>query len=150
MLFGQAAFLAGSIIYFVRSIDWAREATYVIFSLHAQDTAIFTVLFSCITVATFLTATGISLRWPGAWLMAMGLQGLILAYCLGIYFFTTSYLRTAHLLYLIMLYSIILALYLNSTDVRLAFFPKLPPANTWSGATVHPPRPEQPDERPDA
>ena len=27
MLFGQAAFLAGSIIYFVRSIDWAREAT---------------------------------------------------------------------------------------------------------------------------
>jgi hypothetical protein len=121
----QALGLAGIILYFAFSIDWAaRDAADLIESRSAQDTAIFITLFTGVVVAAFLTAMSAFLRWRGAWLMAMGLQGLILAYCLDIYFFTLSYLRASMFIYLIMLYSIIMVLYLNTTDVRLAFFTK--------------------------
>jgi hypothetical protein len=125
LLVVQAIGLVGVIVYFAFSIDWgARDAADLIKSRAAQDTAIFITLFTGVVVAAFLTATSAFLRWPGAWLVAMGLQGLILAYCLDIYFFTVSHLRASMFIYLIMLYSIIMVLYLNTTDVRLAFFTK--------------------------
>jgi hypothetical protein len=56
-----------------------------------------------------------------AWLLAMTLQGVILLRCLILYFGSNSILRTSPWVHLIMLYAVVLVLYLNTTDIRLAF-----------------------------
>jgi hypothetical protein len=73
------------------------------------------ILLLVVTAAAFL------LYRRFAWLLAMTLQGLILLRCLILYFATSSHLRSSSWIHLIMLYSIILVLYLNTTDIRLAF-----------------------------
>lgn len=120
LLIVQSFGLATIAIYFLRSINWADEVTYLIVSVHVQDTALSILLFAGVAAILLLTAILLYLRWAGAWLMAMGLQGFALSYCLTIYFFTNAHLRASLFLYLIMLSSIVLVLYLNTTDVRHA------------------------------
>jgi hypothetical protein len=122
LLIVQALGLIGINAWLLSGIDWEQEFAFVFLSLTALDTLSFSTMFTLIAVVAFFTAFAFSLRRRSAWLVAMTLQGVILFCCLWIYFLTASHLRASLFIYLIMLYSILLVLYLNTTDVRQAFW----------------------------
>jgi hypothetical protein len=68
-----------------------------------------------------LTALGFLFLQRAAWLTAMLAQGYILFNGLSNYFADGSTLRETHLLYALLLSSILMVLYLNTNDVRQTF-----------------------------
>jgi hypothetical protein len=151
LLIVQALGLISLNAWLLAGVDWEREFAFVFLSLTALDTLSFSTMFTLIAVVTFFTAIAFFLRRRSAWLVAMTLQGVILFCCLWIYFLTTSHLRASLFIYLIMLYSILLVLYLNTTDVRQAFWQMADSgwlmADGAPHATRHQPPAENHDER---
>jgi hypothetical protein len=131
LLVVQALGLFGVNAWLLTGVDWEREFAYVFLSLTALDTLSFSTMFTVIAVVALFTAFAFFLRRRSAWLVAMTLQGVILFCCLWIYFLTTSHLRASPVIYLIMLYSILLVLYLNTTDVRQAFAVRQTHDDSW-------------------
>jgi hypothetical protein len=121
LLFFQAFLLSGVTVYFARQIDWERELNDIMLSLPALDVFMWGATLAPVILLLLVTAVAFLFYRRFAWLLAMTLQGLILLRCLILYFATSSHLRTSSWIHLIMLYSIILVLYLNTTDIRLAF-----------------------------
>jgi hypothetical protein len=149
LLIVQALGLIGINAWLLSGIDWEREFAFVFLSLTALDTLSFSTMFTLIAVVSFFTAFAFFLRRRSAWLVAMTIQGAILFCCLWIYFLTTSHLRASLFIYLIMLYSILLVLYLNTTDVRQAFWRMARPEGSrgpWTTADSRQPA-EDNDER---
>ena len=109
LLFLQMLWLCGITAYFAQQIDWEQEL--------ADPMAVVAPL----AVLLLVTAVGFFFRRRFAWHFAMTAQGIMLLGSLTIYFFTVSHLRDSHLLYLSMLYCILMVLYLNTSDVRMAF-----------------------------
>jgi len=121
LLFIQMAGLCIITAYFLQQVDWERELDDTMPSIAALDVMVWTAVVAPLVVLLFITAVGFFFRWSFAWHSAMTLQGVMLLGCLTIYFFTLSRLRNSHLLYLSMVYCILMVLYLNTSDVRLAF-----------------------------
>ena len=121
LLFLQAFMISGITIYFARQIDWERELEDIVLSLRALDIVMWAATLAPVILLLLVTSLAFLLYRRFAWLLAMTLQGLILLRCLILYFGTNSHLRNSSWIHLIMLYSIILVLYLNTTDIRLAF-----------------------------
>ena len=121
LLFVQMASLCVITAYFLKQIDWELELAGTAPSVAALDLIAWTASVTPIAILLLITAIGFFFRRSFAWHSAMTLQGLMLLGCLTIYFFTNSLLRNSHLIYLSMLYCILMVLYLNTRDVRMAF-----------------------------
>lgn len=121
LLFLQAFLISGVTTYFVQQIDWERELEDIILSIRALDIVMWAATLAPIILLLLMTSLAFLLYRRFAWLLAMTLQGLILLRCLILYFGTNYQMRNSPWIHLIMLYSIILVLYLNTTDIRLAF-----------------------------
>lgn len=102
-------------------IDWERALQTETPSPRTVDTALFVTVFAVVAVLLAITALALFFQRRGAWLAAMILQGILLFICLYLYFMTRSYLRNSAWTYIIMGYSALIVLYLNTTDVRTAF-----------------------------
>ncbi len=121
LLFLQSFLISGVTIYFAQQINWERELEDIMLSLRALDIVMWAATLAPIILLLLVTSLAFLFYRRFAWLLAMTLQGLILLRCLILYFGTNSQMRNSPWVHLIMLYSIILVLYLNTTDIRLAF-----------------------------
>jgi cytochrome bd-type quinol oxidase subunit 2 len=124
LLFLQMMGLCIISAFFLQQVDWERELNDTMLSIAAVDVLVWTAVVAPLVVLLCITALGFFFRRSFAWHSAMTLQGVMLLGCLTIYFLTTSHLRNSHLLYLSMLYCILMVLYLNTSDVRMAFHVK--------------------------
>jgi hypothetical protein len=113
--------LVGVSLYWLTRIDWALEVINDTLSPAALDVTVWSGAFLLQAALLLLTGLVFPLRWWPAWLMAMLLQSAVLFCCLWLYFQTDSPLRASLWLYGLMLYSILMAPYLNLADVRRAF-----------------------------
>lgn len=118
LLLIQAFILLGATARLGSGIDWQAEVEDVMFSAAAINIVAFACSFVPLAVLTLLVVVGILLRRRAAWIVAMVIQGLVLAATLLIYFDGYRPLE----LYIIMLYAIVVVLYLNTGDVRATFF----------------------------
>lgn len=121
LLFLQMTGLLIITAYFLEQIDWEQELVDPMLSVAALDVIVWTAVVAPLGLLLLITTIGFFFRRSFAWHSAMTLQGVMLLGCLTIYFFTDSHLRNSHLLYLSMLYCILMVLYLNTSDVRMAF-----------------------------
>jgi hypothetical protein len=121
LLFLQVFLIGGVTVYFVQQIDWERELEDIMLSLRALDIVMWGVTLAPVMLLLLVSSLAILLYRRFAWLLAMTLQGVILLRCLILYFGSNSILRTSPWVHLIMLYAVVLVLYLNTTDIRLAF-----------------------------
>ena len=78
------------------------------------------VLFMPLSVPALVAGIGLLRLWEGAWTLAMLTQGLSLTMALIIY----SEQKPIYI-YLVMIYSMVVVLYLNYHDVQIAFRPKV-------------------------
>lgn len=124
LLLLQTGMLSAISIYFARQIDWSSEWEDIMLSITTLDIVMWVATMIPLVLLLFLTAIGFLLYRRFAWLFAMTIQGLILLRCLFIYFATNSHLQRSPWIHLIMVYCIVLVLYLNSTNIRLAFTAK--------------------------
>jgi hypothetical protein len=113
-------------LYLFSRIDWESEFNDVALSVAALETISFIGFFVPVAALMLFAAIGFFFLWRVAWLIAMITQGSSLFGALSIYFTFTSELSEANFIYLIMLYSIVLVLYLNTNDVRITFQAKSP------------------------
>jgi hypothetical protein len=121
LLFLQMLWLGGITAYFAQQINWEQELADSMLSVAALDVLVWTAVVAPLAVLLIVTAVGFFFRRRFAWHFAMTAQGIMLLGSLTIYFFTASHLRDSHFLYLTMLYCILMVLYLNTSDVRMAF-----------------------------
>lgn len=128
----QAAGLGGIGAYEVYRVDWQQveadlsllpetldlpETVVLPETVEGAEHAVVTVLvFAPPTVLALLAALGFLFLLRAGWLLAMIVQGLSLLACLLLYSAWTPIF-----IYPVMLYCIVMALYLNSSDVRAAF-----------------------------
>jgi len=128
----QAAGLGGIGAYEVYRVDWQQveadlsllpetldlpETLVLPETVEGAEHAVVTVLvFAPPTVLALLAALGFLFLLRAGWLLAMIVQGLSLLACLLLYSAWTPIF-----IYPVMLYCIVMALYLNSSDVRAAF-----------------------------
>ena len=134
----QAAGLGGIGAYSVYRVDWQEVQqqvdTYATLSqglTEAVEQAVIVVLILGVpAILALLAAFGLLLLFRMGWLLAMIVQSLTLLACLLLYAWTglTSAEIAPEILYEepvfiypVMLYCIVMALYLNSSDVRAAF-----------------------------
>lgn len=121
LLFLQMAGLCGVTAYFLQQFDWEQEMADPMLSVAALDVLVWTAVVAPLAALLLITAIGFFFRRSFAWHFAMTAQGIMLLGSLTVYFLTNSHLRDSHLLYLSMLYCILMVLYLNTSDVRMAF-----------------------------
>ena len=128
----QAAGLGGIGAYEVYRVDWQQveanlsllpetldlpETVVLPETVEGAEHAVVTVLvFAPPMVLALLAALGFLFMLRAGWLLAMIVQGLSLLACLLLYSAWTPIF-----IYPVMLYCIVMALYLNSSDVRAAF-----------------------------
>lgn len=113
----QGTALLAMIIARLARFDWERELTDVMLSSAAIDTLLLAFMLLPLVFFDALTAVGMWFERSWAWLWAMIIQGLLLIFCLSSYIIN----RRPWDIYFLMFTSIVLVLYLNANDVRLAF-----------------------------
>ncbi len=124
LLLLQAIGLGGYSVYRITHLDWSflpQEAEII------QDAMTFGYIEAILLVAMFIplallalvAAVGFVFLFRIGWLLGAIAQGLILLACLNLYFQYRPIF-----IYPIMVYSIIMVLYLNSFEVRIAFQPR--------------------------
>jgi magnesium-transporting ATPase (P-type) len=87
--------------------------------LGVVNKVIMSVIFIPLSLLAILAAIGFLRLWHNAWTNAMLLQGLTLLIALTLYFTGKPFY-----VYILMLYSIFMVLYLSYHDVQMAFRPK--------------------------
>jgi hypothetical protein len=126
----QAAGLGGISAYSVWQVDWQQvqqqietEASLSSELVEAVEQAVVLVLIlGPLAVLAVLAALGFVFLFRVGWLLAMIVQALTLLACLLLYTEWESMLPGEPVfIYPVMLYCIVMALYLNSSDVRAAF-----------------------------
>lgn len=126
----QAALVIGIVWYYFSRVDWGQLdnvnvievgmlGSFVLRPL--SEALVLGIAFLPFALVLLLSTIGFALLRRAAWLLATICQGGILLVCLLIYFDSSLRLRQSNWFYLLMLLGITLALYLNSTDVRVAF-----------------------------
>lgn len=125
LLLLQAAGLFGlGAIYFatVYLLDlWAPMSALSIEELFSGvvNNVLMSIIFIPLSLLAILVAIGFLRLWHNAWTNAMLLQGLTLLIALILYFTGKPFY-----VYILMLYSIFMVLYLNYYEVQVAFRPK--------------------------
>lgn len=100
------------------------------------DILLSAVVFFPLGLLGLLGALALASRWRRAWIPAMLLQAAILGVCLYFYFaLPSATVSVTGVIYVIMASCIVVVLYLNTADVRLAFHaapspPHLPVSST--------------------
>lgn len=117
LLAGQAFILLAIIWVTVSRLNWAQQFRYVMLSMTVMDTLLLGGLLLPMAIFNFFTAMGLWLGQRSAWLRAMTSQGVLLIFCLSSYVAN----RGERFIFMLMLTCIVLVLYLNTYDVRLAF-----------------------------
>lgn len=97
-------------------INWQQAIRSESLSAQALEAAVISSMFIPLAVLAVIAALGMLWVFRIGWLLAMIAQALILLDCLALYF-----QQKPGFVYPIMLSGVILVLYLNSFDVRLAF-----------------------------
>jgi hypothetical protein len=113
----QATLLGATALLHWLSVDWQRELEDVMPSMRALDILFLGGFLVPLAVVTLTTALQLGLGRPGAWLRAMIVQGSLLIFCLSSYVSG----RDQPFIFVFMLTAIVIVLYLNTNDVRLAF-----------------------------
>lgn len=126
----QALLIIGMAWYYFSRVDWEKidlgmlAGNGSLSSLILRpltEAFIYGGIFLPFAFLLLLSAIGFALLRRAAWLLAMISQCGILLACLLIYFDKDLRLNQSSLFYLLMLLCVLLVLYLNSTDVRVAF-----------------------------
>jgi hypothetical protein len=110
--------LVGVSVYAIGRIDWESELEDVMISVEALETIALSLLLLPLAVVTGITAAGFLRIGRGAWLRAMVIQGIILTLCLWLYMSGLAH----RVVYAGMLYAILIVWYLNTNEVRSAFY----------------------------
>lgn len=117
LLVVQAMLLFGISAVVLNRIHWQRELADQVLSSEALDSLLLVLLLGPLAIFELVSALGMWLGGGGAWLRAMIVQGILLIFCLSSYIAN----RRESYIYLLMLTCIIIVLYLNTNDVRLAY-----------------------------
>lgn len=107
------------LFFFTRGLGLKRSLIVEAFITAPINSLAMSVVFIPLSLLAFLAAIGFFRLWRAAWLMAMLLQGLSLLAALFLYFN-----QRPGYVYIIMLYSILMVLYLNYFET----YATLPPA----------------------
>jgi hypothetical protein len=113
LLLLQAAGLLALSIYLVLPFDWDT----VIMSPQQVDALSVSIILIPAAILAFLSAIGFLFLFRAGWLLAMAVQGATLLGCLALYSGTRP-----QAIYPVMVYCAVMAFYLNSFDVRVAFY----------------------------
>ena len=113
----QAGLLGATALSFWISVDWQRELEDVMPSVRALDILFLGGFLIPLALVEIVTAAQLWLAQRGAWLRAMVVQGILLIFCLSSYMSRSD----QPFIYIFMLTAIVIVLYLNTNDVRLAF-----------------------------
>jgi hypothetical protein len=107
----------GGVLYQVAQVDWYLDPTELVTRPEAVAASLAIAVFSPMAVLAVAAAVCFLLRFRIAWPLAMITQGLCLAGSLSLRLGRGSSLTYAA----VMIYAMIMVLYLNSLEVRLAF-----------------------------
>lgn len=113
----QAGLLGATALSFWVSVDWQEELEDVMPSVRALDILFLGGFLIPVAVVEAITAAQLWMAMRGAWLRAMIVQGILLIFCLSSYVSRSD----QPFIYIFMLTAIVIVLYLNTNDVRLAF-----------------------------
>jgi len=118
LLLLQAASYVALSIYLLLPFDWRATAEHDFDMLSPQqiDALYISIILIPAAVPVVLSAIGFLFLFRAGWLLAMIMQGATLLGCLMLYFDTKP-----QAIFPVMLYCILMAFYLNSFDVRIAF-----------------------------
>jgi hypothetical protein len=119
LLLLQAAGYVALSIYLLLPFDWRATAEQHVDMLSPQQTDALSISFILIPAAILavLSAIGFLFLFRAGWLLAMAMQGATLLGCLTLYFGAKP-----QAIFPVMLYCTVMAFYLNSFDVRIAFY----------------------------
>lgn len=113
----QAVLLVGGVIYRAALVDWRLGPAELARLPEAVEASLAITVFVPMAIMAVVAAICFVLRLRVAWTLAMVTQGLCLGGSLSL-----RVGRTVSLVYAaVMLYAIMMVLYLNSSEVRLAF-----------------------------
>jgi hypothetical protein len=118
LLLQAIAYVALS-FYLLLRLDWSEEAiSRLDYAPTPQQTDALTVSFVLIpsAIVVIVSAVGFFFLHRVGWLLAMTMQGATLLGCLALYFESKPWA-----IFPAMLFCIIMAFYLNSSDVRITF-----------------------------
>ncbi len=118
LLLLQAAGLIFIDLFFFVNLDVQAGLTWQTLLHESVTTLTIEGVFIFLALLALLAAMGFIRLWPSAWFLAMLLQGLGLLTALSLYFSQ----KPAHV-YALMLYSILMVIALNYSEVYLAFQP---------------------------
>lgn len=113
----QAVLLVGGVLYKAALVDWHVEFSELPGSPEAIEASLAIAVFAPMAIMAVAAAICFLIRFRTAWALAMVTQGLCLAGSLSLRVGQGVSLTYAA----VMLYSMIMVLYLNSSEVRLAF-----------------------------
>jgi hypothetical protein len=106
-------------IYLLLPFDWRATTEHRIDLMSPQqiDALSISIILLAAAILAVLSAIGFLFLLRAGWLLAMAMQGATLLGCLTLYFDTKP-----PAIFPVMLYCIVMAFYLNSSDVRNAFY----------------------------
>jgi hypothetical protein len=113
LLLLQAAGFVALCIYLLLPFDWYS----VTMSPGQVDALSVSIILIPAAILAFLSAIGFLFLFRAGWLLAMAVQGATLLGCLAHYFDTRP-----PAIYPVILFCAVMAFYLNSFDVRVAFY----------------------------
>ena len=119
LLLLQAIVYVALTIYLLLPFDWTATAELQGDITNAQQIDALAISFLLIpsAILAILSAIGFLFLRRAGWLLAMAMQGATLLGCLTFYFDTKPWA-----IFPVMVYCIVMAFYLNSFDVRVAFY----------------------------
>ena len=119
LLLLQATGYVALSIYLLLPFDWRATAEQSIEMLPPKQSDALAVSFILIPAAILavLSAIGFLFLFRAGWLLAMAMQGATLLGCLTLYFDTRP-----QAVFPVMLYCAVMAFYLNTSEVRVAFY----------------------------
>jgi hypothetical protein len=113
----QAILLVGGVLYQVAQVNWHLEISELTSKPEAVEAILVISVFSPMAIMAVAAAVCFLIRFRIAWSLAMVTQGLCLAGSLSLRLGQGVSLTYAA----VMVYAMIMVLYLNSSEVRLAF-----------------------------
>lgn len=113
----QALAYAALCVYLRLPFDWRGAAEYLIDGMPPRQIDALSIILIPGAILGVLSAIGFLLLFRVGWLLAMAIQGATLLGCLTLYLDTKPVV-----IFPVMLYCIFMAFYLNSFNVRAAFY----------------------------
>jgi hypothetical protein len=105
-------------VYAIGRVDWEQELAQASLSLIAMETIGLSLVLLPVAAIAGITAADFLRVGRGAWVRAMIVQGVVLSLCLGLY----AAGHASRLVFGGMFYAILVVWYLNTNEVRSAFY----------------------------